>query len=446
MKSKGVFFVFSAIVVAACFFFPLNAVFAADAPKEILIGVNAPLTGMHAGFGEGNVYGEKAAVQDINKQGGIMVKEYGRKIPVRLIVVDNQSDPRKAGSLEEELILKHKVDFLCPPNQPIPLAIPEAIAAERFKKVRVSGGTPEEPWLAVRNDSSPKWDHSWTYTLAIASPAPKGSIYDKPGYTCMDSWLKVLKDYGGQTNKQLGVFASDEPDGRGWYEVIPKVLKDQGLTPHVEDNLGLFSLDTTDFTTLIQKWKRLNVQVVWGNAPAPLFGTMWRQCRTMGFKPKLVIATRAGLYYEDVSAWGGDLPVGISGEAWWSPAYDGKVCTGIGGTTPMSLFQRWQKDTKKPLNPGIGWGYNGIQILANAIERAGSLDTEKVNEAMAKTDMPTISSPRVMFDQNHSARMPIFFSQWQKVNKPWKWECKVVISQLDFLKEEAKLLFPIPYK
>ncbi len=51
-----------------------------------------------------------------------------------------------------------------------------------------------------------------------------------------------------------------------------------------------------------------------------------------------------------------------------------------------------------------------------------------------------------MFDQNHSARMPVFFAQWQKVNKPWKWESKVVISQHDFLKEEAKLLFPIPDK
>lgn len=446
MKMRSVRFICLAIAIVACFFFIAKITVAVDAPKEILIGINAPLTGMHAGFGEGNVYGEKAAIQDLNKNGGIFVKEYGRKIPVRAIVVDNQSDPRKAGALEEELILKHKVHFLAPPNQPIPLAIPEAIAAERFKKVRVSGGTPEEPWLAVRNEASPKWDHSWTYTLAIAAPAPKGSVYDKPGYTCMDTWLKVLKDFGGQTNKQLAVFASDEPDGRGWYEVIPKVLQEHGLTPHVEDNLGLFSLDTTDFTTMIQKWKRLNVEVVWGNAPAPLFGTMWRQCRTMGFRPKLVIATRAGLYYEDVSAWGGDLPVGISGEAWWSPMFDPKKCPGIGGTTPKSLAERWQKDTKKPLNPGIGWGYNGIQILVNAIERAGSLDTEKVNEAMAKTDMATISSPRVVFDQNHSARMPIFFAQWQKVNKPWKWESKVVVSQLDFLKEEAKLVFPIPYK
>lgn len=167
------------ILVALAVIFAVGLVFsvsmrAADnGPSEILIGINAPLTGVHAGFGQGNVYGEKAAAEDINKQGGIFLKEYGRKVPVRLIVVDNQSDPRKAGSLTEDLILKQKVNFLSPPNQPIPLAIPEAIAAERFKIVRVSGGTPEEPWLAVRKDSSPKWDHSWTYTLAIAAPEPR---------------------------------------------------------------------------------------------------------------------------------------------------------------------------------------------------------------------------------------------------------------------------------
>ena len=171
---------------------------------------------------------------------------------------------------------------------------------------------------------------------------------------------------------------------------------------------------------------------------------MWKQCKAMGFNPKMVIATRAGLFYEDVSAWGGDLPVGVSGETWWSPAFDPKYCKGIGGTTPMSLYERWQKDTGKPLNPGIGWGYNGIQILTDAVERAGSLDAEAVRQALAKTDMPTISSPRVTFDENQSARLPIFFSQWQKVDKPWKWECKVVSSYHDFLPQEAEMLFPIP--
>jgi ABC-type branched-subunit amino acid transport system substrate-binding protein len=78
--------VVSLAVVLNIGMFSMGSVHAADqGPKEILIGINAPLTGMHAGFGEGNVYGEKAAVEDINKQGGILIKEYGRKIPLRVM-------------------------------------------------------------------------------------------------------------------------------------------------------------------------------------------------------------------------------------------------------------------------------------------------------------------------------------------------------------------------
>ena len=89
----------------------------------------------------------------------------------------------------------------------------------------------------------------------------------------------------------------------------------------------------------------MNIEVIWGNAPAPLFGAMWKQCKAMGFKPKMVIATRAALFYEDVSAWGGDLPLGVGGENWWAPTFDPKYCKGIGDTTPMRLFERWKTDT-----------------------------------------------------------------------------------------------------
>jgi len=435
-----------AVVLVTALVFSGCAAPAPTGPEEIRISCNACLTGMHAGFGEGNVYGEKAAVDDINKQGGIYIKEYDRKLPVKLIVVDNESDPAKAGTLEEDLITREKVHFAAPPNQPIPLQIPLATLADKYKIPRVSGGTPMEPWLAVRSEVEPPYEYSWTYTFSIAAPAPEGSIWDKPGYTCMDSWLGILDMFGDRTNKVVGVFASDEPDGRGWYEAIPQVLEQVGFNVvGVEKNLGLFPVETTDYTSIIKEWQNNDVEIVWGNCPAPLFGTMWRQAWTMGFNPKMVIATRASLYYEDIIAWGGDLPLGISGEAWWSPALDPEVCLGIGGTTPQSLFERWVKDTGKPLDPGIGWGYNGIQILADAIERAGTLDAEAVCKALSETDMATISSPRVQFDEEHCARLPVFFNQWQKTDQPWMWESRVVLSYHDFVPTEADMIFPIPY-
>jgi branched-chain amino acid transport system substrate-binding protein len=443
---KKYFMLLAAVILVSTLFIGGCPEPAPSGPEEILVGVCAPLTGVHAGFGEGNVWGEKAAVEDINNQGGIYVAEYGRKLPIKLLVVNNESDSAKAMSLTEDLVLRSKVHFLADPNQPVDLALAEATVAERYKVARISGGTPEEAWLALRAEASPPWEHSYTYTLAIAVPAPEGSIWDQPGYTCMDSWLGILSEYGDQLNGQIGVFASDEPDGRSWYAAIPPVLEQVGFNPvGVDEKLGLFPMDTTDFSSIVTEWMNNDVEAVWGNCPASPFGTMWRQAKAMGFQPKLVIATRASLYYEDISAWGGDLPLGISGEAWWSPAFDPEVCPGIGGTTPMSLYERWVEDTGRPLNPGIGWGYNGIQILADAIERAGSLDSEEVCQALSETDMPTISSPRVMFDENHSARLPVFFNQWQKTDKPWVWESKVVLSYFDFLPEEAELLFPIPY-
>ncbi|MCL6477873.1 MAG: ABC transporter substrate-binding protein [Peptococcaceae bacterium] len=414
-------------------------------PKEILIGINAPLTGIHAGFGEGNVYGEKAAVDDINALGGVYVKEYDRRIPVKAIVLDNESDPGKSMTLEENLITQYKVHVLAPPNQPIDLAIPQAIVAERYGVPRVSGGTPNEPWQAARKEAKPTWEHTFTYTLSIAEPAPAGSPYDKPGYTVLSAREAMTKKYGPLTNKKVGLFASDEPDGRGWYEAFPKMLKDWGYeVVGVDRNVGLFPLDATDFSSIINEWQKNNVEMVWGNCPGPLFGALWRQARSMGFKPKIVWSTRAGLFYEDVSAWGGDLPLGIGTETWWDPSWKG--LPGINGTTPMSLYERWVKDTGKPLNPGIGWGYHGMQIVLDAIERAGSLDPEKIVQALKKTDMATISNPRVVFDERNACLMPQTFSQWQKTDKKHVWESKTVFSQHDFAPVTGEYLFPIPYE
>jgi branched-chain amino acid transport system substrate-binding protein len=72
--------------------------------EEIRIGVPAPLTGMYGGFGEGGVFGMEAAVEDINKEGGVYVKELDSKVPLRLIIVNTESDPLKAGTLAESLI------------------------------------------------------------------------------------------------------------------------------------------------------------------------------------------------------------------------------------------------------------------------------------------------------------------------------------------------------
>ena len=155
----------------------------------------------------------------------------------------------------------------------------------------------------------------------------------------------------------------------------------------------------------------------------------------------MVYATRAGLYFTDIQAWGGDLPHAVSNEMFWHPSIQDSP--GIGDTTPMSLHERWVADTGQPLHQNIGMGYQSVQVLVNAIEQAGSLDSDKVNQALSTTDMMTIYH-RVVFDKDQFSRHPVSFGQWVKTDKPWVWDNPIVISQHDFIKATAELIFPIP--
>src|SRR5882724_7295031 len=66
--------------------------------NEIVIGVAGPMTGDLAVFGEQLRRGAEQAVADLNAEGGVL----GRKL--RLVVGDDQCDPRRAVRLANELV------------------------------------------------------------------------------------------------------------------------------------------------------------------------------------------------------------------------------------------------------------------------------------------------------------------------------------------------------
>jgi ABC-type branched-subunit amino acid transport system substrate-binding protein len=409
-------------------------------PDKIVLGATLSLSGPGAGFGEGGGFGLKAAVEDINKLGGIYVKEYDRKIPVKLVILDNESDAIKGGTLAQDLLVNEKVHFLVSSPLWAPIVAAVATVAERHKTPFVCFAGPFEPNNALREAAGP-WKYTWESGFAIGAPPPPGDFRNVPGYTMMGVWLQFLGEVAGKTNKKIAAFASDDPDGRGWYEAFTGALRKAGLeVVGADKDVGIAPLDTTDFTPMIKTWKDNDCQILLGNAPPPWFGTMWRQCNSMGYKPKLLIAERAAMMYTDISAWGGDLPWGVTSLIEWLPTIK---APGIGDTTPVSLDQRWRKATGQPTHQLVGSGYCQIQVYVDAIVRAGTLDREKVNEAIGKTDLMTIRH-RIKYDDNQFSRMPVCLGQGFKVDTPSKWEMKVIFSQHDFFSATSKPLFPLP--
>ena len=416
-----------------------------EIPEEILIGCPAAVTGAASSFGEGGVFGYQAAVDDINELGGIYIEEYDARIPVRLVVRDNESNPLNAADLAEELILTDDVDFLVNVG-PLDFNVFVAPKAEQYEVVHMCGPGPLESWLEQREAADTDWEYSWGVSFAIAIPPAEGDFrYGQEGYTMFSVWLGALEEILDQTNKKIALMASADPDGTGWYHAFAPEAESIGCEVYrADEEYGLLPPDTDDFTSVINEWKNADCQLLWSNCPAPFFGTFWQQARSLGYEPKQVFATRSGLFYRDVVAWGGDLPLDICNEMFWHPSIQGTE--GIGDTTPTSLHERWVAETDQPLHQIMGWCYAIAQTLFDAIERAGTFeDSAQVKAALAETDLMTIYD-RVVFDENQWSRIPVEFGQWQEATGEWAWQNEIVYSPHAFIPETGDFIFPIPYE
>ena len=85
----------------------------AKSKDKIVVGMSRPLSGWNAVIGDSAyrpVY--ETFVAEVNADGGVYVEEYGKKLPIELLVYDDKSDVGTMTRLTEKLILEDKVDFL----------------------------------------------------------------------------------------------------------------------------------------------------------------------------------------------------------------------------------------------------------------------------------------------------------------------------------------------
>jgi branched-chain amino acid transport system substrate-binding protein len=77
----------------------------------------------------------------------------------------------------------------------------------------------------------------------------------------------------------------------------------------------------------------------------------------------------------------------------------------------------------------VGCSYAAMQILAKAIEMAGTLDREKLRNTIAKVEMMTVRGP-IKFRENGSAFIKYGFRQWQDGKNNQIYPKEVAISEL----------------
>jgi branched-chain amino acid transport system substrate-binding protein len=140
---------FAALAIAAA-----SPADAAEAPKTIRIGYAISLSGVNAqGAATTTLPGYELWVKDVNDKGGIMVKEFGKRIPVEVVAkYDDTSSAETLLRLEEKLMSQDKVDFVLPPwSTGFNLAAAPIFAKYGYPQLAVTANANDESNLSSKS-------------------------------------------------------------------------------------------------------------------------------------------------------------------------------------------------------------------------------------------------------------------------------------------------------
>jgi branched-chain amino acid transport system substrate-binding protein len=347
--------------------------------SEILIGTHIPLSGSASLVGADQKWAYDRAVEDINKSGGIYVRKYGRKLPVRLVTVDDESNPVKAAAAVERLIKQTKVDLILSGQIGVTGVIPGMITAEKYRKYY--HGT--VIWVPDFLKHNFKWCTMYFIRIEDTAIMP------------YEVWNSLPKD---ERPKKPALFMEDSTDGQqlgdgltavgekyGYKIVLQQVLKPGGK----------------DFTKQILKAKAAGVDALILFADVPECVTLMRQMKKNNFSVKFVQGWKGTWATQFYDALGKDADYVLC-DGFWSEDYPFQGAKELGG--------RYYREFGNH-SVGVGMYYAVCQILWQAIERAGTLDGAKVRQAVLDNEFDTVNG-KVDYDERGVAVFPVADLQW----------------------------------
>ena len=379
--------VVSAIVILSVVGLVFGAL-AKEAPKTIKIGSSCPLTGPFGSGGAMLKAGYEIAVEDVNQKGGVFVKEFNKKIPLELVLMDDSSDFTRTVSIMESLYSSQDVvAYLGGFGSPM-----QATQAPIAEKNKV-------PLLFVSSYLYSIHEKGYKYNF---SPFPKSPDCAKAVFDILDSIPAAQKP------KKVAIFMEKAPVGMELGDMWTKesVKRGYGQPLYKEQ-----AADMKDFSSLIMEAKSAGAEILLTGPTTPQGITLTKQMKELDYAPKFYFAYRA----PDPMAWtqalGKDGDYVVLGPGWTS----GLKYPGVD-----KLNETCMKKFSRPADVGVGPAYACVQVLADAIERAGTLDREKIRDAIASTNMKTVIGP-LKFRPDGTAEVIYFGVQWQKGKQEIIW-------------------------
>lgn len=344
--------------------------------QTVKVGAVVPLTGRYGGLGAQVRAGYEIAIEHINAAGGVAVG--GKKMPLEIVLLDDESDATKTVSRLETLAAQGVVVYLGGAGSDLHAAGASVAEKNRIPYLGIAFGLHKIHEQGFRYLFSPFWK----------SPDITQATVDM---------LHAIPT--AQRPKTVAIFQEKTDLG----QELAAALKGAGpaASYHVVVE-GEYAPGAKDFSDLILRAKAANTDAVFAVPTPPDGMTMVKQMKELGYSPKLAILVRA----PDPPIWSKNL--GKDGDyILLAPGWHHAVkAPGV-----KELNEAHSKRVGRPADPLTGPAYACVQIAAAAVARASSLDRDKIRDAIAATDMMTVMGP-VRFRPDGTGIMPFVFVQW----------------------------------
>lgn len=380
--------------------------------SEIKIGAILPLSGGAAPLGEMSKRAMELAAEEINAKGGIKAMD-GAKL--KLVFADSQGKPQVGVSEAERLISQENVAMLTGSYQS-GITLPASEVAERYKKIWFAS-VPSEETITTRG---------FKYVFRLADTTPMR----------VSAQLKFLEDMKKQFGTEIKTAAlvyENTSYGQGSAVVWKKLLPQAGLQIVLDE---AYDKSAADLTPVVSKVKAANPDVVFMTsyvADATLLANGFKQQQV---RPKAFVGTSGGFADPEFIKNAGESALGFFDIAAWET----DVNRPFSKETDKKFFDKYGVH----MNGEAVKEYVGIYVMADALERAKSLNSEKLREAFASTNMvegpSQMYTKTVHFDQSGTLPDPsLVMVQFQKVNGKVE---RVTVWPKEDARQGAELIFP----
>jgi len=344
----------------------------AAAEDVITLGAAVSLSGKYSTNGLYTQKGYDLAVEKINSQGGVKVG--GKTYKLAIKYYDDESTPARGAELAERLIKQDGIKFILGPySSGLTKAIAPVTEANKVPMVEANGA------------SRSLFTNGWKYIFATLSTADQ----------YLASVIDLAAENAAKLNKKpnqitVAIVVENDPFSKDIRAGVVEQMKKYGMKLVIDDQMPR---DLNDISPSLTKVKALKPDVLVTSGHTKGAVTAARQITELKVSAPIIAMTQCDSG-KIIEKFGGGVEYFLCPTQWDSTlTYSGKVF-GKAANFKKEFVDKYKDDPPYQAAESAA----AVIVYADALQRAGKIDTEAVREALTKTDMDTFYG-HIKFDE-----------------------------------------------